>query len=111
MVMTDRQRATLYSQLTEAIGDEAAGILMEHLPSSGWGELASKKDIMASEERLHRRLGAGETLLQGELKAAKGELRVEIGASESRLGLRLDKILARIDTINHRFDKAKGRAS
>lgn len=55
--------------------------------------------------------GAGETLLQGELKAAKGELRVEIGASESRLGLRLDKILARIDTINHRFDKAKGRAS
>ena len=68
-------------------------------------------DIMASEERLHRRLGAGETLLQGELKAAKGELRVEIGASESRLGLRLDKILARIDTINHRFDKAKGRAS
>ena len=100
MAMTETQHATLYNQLVDAIGREAARILMDQLPPSGWGQVATKDDIKASEEQLQRDLNASEKLLQGELKVAEGRLMVEIAASESRQRTRIDKTAARIDRAN-----------
>ena len=71
MAMTETQRTTLYSQLTDAIGQEAARTLMEQLPPSGWDQVATKDDVKASERLLQRELKASEKLLQRELKASE----------------------------------------
>jgi len=102
MAMSDRQLTTLYSQLADAIGAEAASTLMELLPPRVWDQVATKGDIRASEELLRRDLSASETLLRGELKATEGSLTVEIASSESRQGARIDKTNARIDRAGAR---------
>ena len=85
MAMTETQRTTLYSQLTDAIGQEAARTLMEQLPPSGWDQVATKDDVKASEMLLQRELKASEMLLQRELKASEKMLQRELKASEKML--------------------------
>ena len=102
MAMTETQRTTLYSQLTDAIGQEAARTLMEQLPRSGWDQVATKDDVKASEMLLQRELKASEKMLQreikasekmlhGELKETEGRLMAQIAASELRQGTRIDE--------------------
>ena len=101
MVMTETQRTTLHSQLTDAIGQEAARTLMEQLPPSGWDQVATKDDVKASEKLLQRELKASEKLLHGELKETEGRLMTQMAASELRQG-------ARIDETNRELSKLKG---
>ena len=111
MAMTETQRTTLYSQLTDAIGQDAARTLMEQLPPSGWDQVATKDDVKASERLLQRELKASERLLQrelkasekmlhGELKETEGRLMAQMAASELRQG-------ARIDETNRELSKLK----
>ena len=72
MATTETQRTTLYSQLTDAIGQEAARTLMEQLPPSGWDQVATKDDVKASEQRLQRDIEAREKRLQGQIKESEG---------------------------------------
>ena len=102
MAMPEGQLATLYNQLTEAIGSEAASTLMELLPPDGWDQVATKNDIRASEELLRRDLSVSENLLRGELKATEGRLTVKIASSESRQRARITKTNARIDRTGAR---------
>ena len=104
MAMNETQRTTLHDQLTNAIGQEAARILMDQLPPSGWDQIASKEDVKASEARLQRHVQAGEKSLRGELNVTKGQLMVKIAASESRQGGRIDNANARIDKVNARIN-------
>ena len=43
--MTNTERATLYSTLADAIGQQEAEILMEQFPPSGWDQVATKDDL------------------------------------------------------------------
>ena len=115
MAMTETQRTTLYGQLTDAIGQEAARTLMEQLPPSGWDQVATKDDVKASERLLQRELKASEKLLQrelkasekmlrGELKETEGRLTAQIADSEMRQGARIDETNVRIDETNVRID-------
>lgn len=45
MVMTNTQRATLYSALADAIGQEEAETLMEQFPPWGWDQVTTKDDL------------------------------------------------------------------
>ena len=104
MVMTETQRTTLYNQLTDAIGQEAARTLMEQLPPMGWDQVATKEDVEASEKMLLREIRAGETRVRGELKETEGRLMIQIADSESRQGARIDETNSRIDETNKRID-------
>ena len=108
MVMTETQRTTLYNQLTDAIGQEAARTLMEQLPPMGWDQVATKEDVKASEKMLLREIRASETRVLGELKESEGRLMTQIADSEARQGARIDetnaRIDARIDGMNTRID-------
>ena len=115
MAITETQRTTLYSQLTDAIGQEAARTLMEQLPPSGWDQVATKDDVKASErllkddvkaseKLLQRELKASEKMLRGELKETEGRLTAQIADSEMRQGARIDGTNARIDGTNARID-------
>ena len=120
MAITETQRTTLYSQLTDAIGQEAARTLMEQLPPSGWDQVATKDDVKASEKLLQRELKASERLLQrelkasekmlrGELKETEGRLTAQIADSEMRQGARIDGTNTRIDETNTRIDETNTR--
>ncbi|MXW94403.1 MAG: hypothetical protein F4Z64_02665 [Acidimicrobiaceae bacterium] len=104
MVMTETQRTTLYSQLIDAIGQEAARTLMEQLPPMGWDQVATKEDVKASEKMLLREIRSSETRVLGELKESEGRLMIQIADSESRQGARIDETNTRIDGMNTRLD-------
>ena len=111
MAITETQRTTLYSQLTDAIGQEAARTLMEQLPPSGWDQVATKDDVKASERLLQRELKASEKMLRGELKETEGRLTAQIADSEMRQGARIDGTNARIDGTNARIDETNRKLS
>ncbi len=109
MVMTETQRTTLYDQLTDAIGREAARTLMEQLPPMGWDQVATKEDVKASETMLLREIRASEKRLLGELKESEGRLMALIADSEMRLGARIDETNTRLDETNTRIDAVNTR--
>jgi hypothetical protein len=45
MALDERARHHLYLRLEERLGAEAATTLMEHLPPTGWGDVATKRDL------------------------------------------------------------------
>ena len=45
MPNNDNARRELYTALEATMGSNAAGILMDHLPPSGWGDLATRNDL------------------------------------------------------------------
>ncbi|HEV8624886.1 MAG TPA: hypothetical protein VG034_10560 [Acidimicrobiia bacterium] len=45
MAIDERARHQLYLRLEEHLGPEAASTLMEHLPPTGWSEVATKRDL------------------------------------------------------------------
>jgi hypothetical protein len=45
MAIDERARHQLYLRLEEHLGAEAATTLMEHLPPTGWAEVATKRDL------------------------------------------------------------------
>lgn len=45
MAVSETERFELHLKLRNVIGDEMADILMEHLPPSGWGDVARKSDM------------------------------------------------------------------
>ena len=58
MPVDERARHLLYRKLEAVLGPEEAGTLMDHLPPSGWADLATKRDLEALEANLEHRLTA-----------------------------------------------------
>lgn len=45
MAIDERARDELYLRLEQHLGAEAASTLMEHLPPTGWADVATKRDL------------------------------------------------------------------
>jgi len=56
MIISEHSRHELYTRLQEALGDEAATTLMEHLPPVGWADVATKRDLDVTLEALEHRV-------------------------------------------------------
>lgn len=67
MAISEQSRHAMYVRLESALGQEAALILMEHLPPVGWADVATKRDL----DHLH-------TQIQRDLAVATAELRSEL---------------------------------
>ena len=52
MAITETQRFEMHLGLRTTVGDNVADILMEHLPPSGWGDVARKSDIEHLDSRI-----------------------------------------------------------
>lgn len=44
-MISEAQRFEMHSKLRNLMGDEVANTLMEHLPPSGWADVARKSDV------------------------------------------------------------------
>ena len=52
MTVDERARHRLYRKLEEVLGTDEAGTLMDHLPPTGWGDVATKHDLGALKDEL-----------------------------------------------------------
>ena len=71
MAVDERSRHELYEELVRVLGTEAATTLLEHLPPSGWSDVATTRDLDQLEQRIALRFDAVE---QRMLAAFRGEL-------------------------------------
>jgi hypothetical protein len=67
MAVDERSRHQLYQRLQEVLGAEDAATLMEHLPTGGVAQLATKDDLRATRDDLERRIDAVEQRLLTEI--------------------------------------------
>ena len=96
MAIDERARHQLYQRLEETLGAEPATTLMEHLPPTGWADVATKSDLAALERSTKSDISALEERL---------ELRFE------RIDDRFDRIDAQFAAVDDRFAGIDGRFS
>src|SRR2546429_6230927 len=76
MAIDERARHELYLRLEEHLGPEAATVLMEHLPPTGWADVATKRDLDAMDFKLDAVASKIETGLERGLRGMERELRL-----------------------------------
>lgn len=87
MSVSETQRLEMYLELRKVLGDDVAETLIEHLPPSGWGDVARVKDLDHVEQRLfdhishiEKELGNRITHVERRLKGIAGTLWIMIGS-------------------------------
>jgi len=87
MALDERSRHQLFVRLEDVLGSEAASTLMEHLPPTGWADVATKHDLDA--------------------------LRMDLDAFRSAMKRDLDTLRevmdARFEAVDYRFEALEGR--
>ena len=56
MTISESRRFVMQIGLRKGLGDEVAEILLEHLPPSGWSDVARQSVVDRLETRLNRRI-------------------------------------------------------
>ena len=82
MLIGEGQRRALHDRLVEVLGVDQADVLMEHLPPSGWGDVARRADL----DHLER------------------ILRTDMESMETRLNSKIDGLASRIDGLALNLD-------
>ena len=59
MALTHAQRTSMFNTLAEVMGQDDAETLMQHLPPSGWDNVATKEDLRAGLAELTSAMTAG----------------------------------------------------
>ena len=70
MALTHTQRTSMFNTLAEVMGSEDAETLMEHLPPSGWDNVATKDDLRAAFAETNAAIATG--LAQAATERAEG---------------------------------------
>lgn len=113
MAITEQSRRELYQRLDEVLGDEHATTLMEHLPPTGWADVATKQDLAQLEERLtlrfDRELARVEFSLNERMSSLERDLTARMDALERQLAeLRMEFHHFR-ELTERRFDDMEQR--
>ena len=78
MAIDERARHQLYLRLEEHLGVEAATTLMEHLPPTGWADVATKRDLDQLRAVTKADVDAQTALLRTEIELTAQTLRAEL---------------------------------
>jgi len=98
MVVSDADRLRLHERMRTAVGDEAAGTLMDMLVPAGEVP-ATRADVERSEAALRSEMQAMEGRLRGEMKVMAAELRGEMQAMEGRLRGEIGVLAAEVHAL------------
>lgn len=73
-------RHQLFLRLEEVLGGEEANTLMEHLPTAGWADVATKHDLAGFEARVDLRLQVADERTTRAIAQSESRLRAELDA-------------------------------
>jgi hypothetical protein len=96
MTITEAERFQMHEALSTAHGKEVAAIIMEHLPPTGWGDVARRSDVAdlrvlttKDMEIVRIALTSDMQMLGAELRGDMQELRTELRGEMQALGAEL----------------------
>lgn len=76
MTITEAQRFEMHLGLRDKLGDDVANTLMEHLPPSGWSDVARTHDI----DRLDDRISSLEVRLDDRIDSVEERMKTEFAS-------------------------------
>ena len=76
MTSSEAQRFEMHLGLRNLLGDEVANSLMEHLPPSGWSDVARTGDI----DRIDARIDRLEAEMKEGFQSVRSSMRVMVGS-------------------------------
>ena len=76
MTISEAQRFEMYLGLRNTLGDVVANSLMEHLPPSGWSDVARTGDI----DRIDTRIDRLEADMREGFQSIRSSMRVMVGS-------------------------------
>ena len=92
MALTHTQRTSMFNTLTEFMGQDDAETLMEHLPPSGWDNVATKDDLRVGFAELNAVVAKGfaqaaieRAEIRAEAAAERAQIRTEAAAERAQI--------------------------
>lgn len=76
MTITEAERFQMHEALSTAHGKEVAAIIMEHLPPTGWGDVARRSDVADLRVLTTKDLEMVRVALTSDMQALRGEMGV-----------------------------------
>lgn len=108
MAVDERSRRILCGRLEEVLGVAEATTLIDHLPPTGWGEVATKRDLDDLAHVMKRDLDDLAQATKRDLDELAQATKRDLDGVEQRLGARIDGLEqrtdARFDQVDARFD-------
>ena len=95
MTITEAERFQMHEALSTAHGKEVAAIIMEHLPPTGWGDVARRSDVADLRLLTTKDMEIVRVALTSDMQALRAELRGEM--QELRAELRGEMSVLRAD--------------
>lgn len=74
MPTNEQSRHDLHTHLDEILGPKDATVLMQHLPPTGWADVATKTDLAHLEDSLRHEITASELRLRTEMADFRTEM-------------------------------------
>ncbi len=79
MAISEHRRHQLYQKLEELLGADQAGVLMEHLPPSGWSDVATRADLEHLASLTRAELQHSTLQLGGRIEAVQMTISEQLG--------------------------------
>ena len=93
MAISEETRHRLHVRLDEVLGPEEASTLMEHLPTVGWADVATKRDLDNGLGRLGADFRTEMVTLRTDLKDEIGNLGTELRGELTKLSTEFEREL------------------
>jgi hypothetical protein len=85
MTITEAERFQMHEALSTAHGKEVAAIIMEHLPPTGWGDVARRSDVADLRVLTTKDLEMVRIALTSDMQALRAELTSDMQALRGEL--------------------------
>jgi len=93
MTITEAERFQMHEALSTAHGKEVAVIIMEHLPPTGWGDVARRSDVADLRVLTTKDLEMVRVALTSDMQALRGEMSVLRADMRSEMHMLFNKQL------------------
>ena len=109
MSIRESDRTELHLKLKDLLGNNMAEVLMEHLPPSGWGDVARKSDIDQLSILMDAKFQAIETSMDARLGTIETSTTAKFQAIETLMDTKFSTVEVRFNAIDARFNAVDQR--
>ena len=92
MALTHAQRTSMFNTLAQVMGQDDAETLMQHLPPSGWDNVATKEDLRAGFAEIHAAIATG----MAQAATERAEIKVQVATELAEIKVQVATELAQI---------------